>query len=127
MIIATSSVLNPKNYHIKFFKNCKSYHTELLRARLTVGACANNSRKFSFGKTNHSSYMSHLIRPFSTLIPSKCVFVRFAIANQEHVDTFELLQYQDRHCIRDQSSLFHYKFCSSRNCEICLSFLFCCF
>lgn len=36
MIIATSSVLNPKNYHIKFLKNCKSYHTELLRARLTV-------------------------------------------------------------------------------------------
>ncbi|MGB6673366.1 MAG: hypothetical protein WBE34_13110, partial [Candidatus Nitrosopolaris sp.] len=76
MIIATSSVFNPKNYQIKFLKNCKSYYTELLRARLTVVLV------FSFGKTNHSSYMSHLIRPSSTLISAKCVFVRFAIALQ---------------------------------------------
>ena len=39
----------------------------------------------------------------------------YNLYNQEHVDTFELLQYQDRHCIRDQNPLFHYIFCSSRS------------
>lgn len=30
----------------------------------------------------------------------------YNLYNQEHVDTFELLQYQDRHIIRDQSPYF---------------------
>ncbi len=52
-------------------------------------------------------FPSHLILPSSTLISAKCVFVKFAIALQsmqsEHIDTFELMRYQDRHCIHDLS------------------------
>lgn len=47
----------------------------------------------------------------------------YNLCNQEHVDTFGLLQCRDRQCIRDRSPLFHYIFCSSRNYDNCLSFL----
>jgi hypothetical protein len=37
------------------------------------------------------------------------------MCNQEHADTFELMRYQDRHCIYDLSPLFH---CIFGNCHM---------